>query len=86
MARFLITVAFCGMTLIRRTLLEGGAYSYLSINVTLLIRGRRLFEIRHLSEEIRYLEGKQLIFASDNNTNHPIISFTFVDTGIKFKQ
>ena len=72
MAGFLITVAFCGMTLIRRrTLLEGRAYSYLSINVTLfirgrglplseyqctlLIRGRRLLEIRHLSEEIRYL-------------------------------
>ena len=40
MAGFLITVAFCGVTLIRRrTLLEGRAYSYLSINVHCLLEG-----------------------------------------------
>ena len=40
---------------ILRRLLESGTYSDLSVNDATLIRERRLFEARCLSEEIRYL-------------------------------
>ena len=40
---------------ILRSLLEGGVYSCLSVNGAVVISGRRLFEIRRLLEEIRYL-------------------------------
>ena len=54
MVRFLIKVGFRGAALIRgRKLLEDGAYSGLSINSAVLIRGRRLPEARGLLEEVR---------------------------------
>ena len=36
-------------------LLEGGGYSSLIVNGAALTRGRRLFEARHLLEEMLYL-------------------------------
>ena len=54
MVRFLIRDGFWDATLIRgRKLLEDGAYSGLSINSAVLIRGRRLPEARGLLEEVR---------------------------------
>ena len=53
MVTFLISAAFSGAELIRvRRLLEGGAYSDLSVSVEGLNRGRRLFEALRLLEEI----------------------------------
>ena len=55
MVRFLINTTFWGTALIRgRSLLEDGVYYDLSVNGAALIKRRRLFEIRHLLEEIRY--------------------------------
>ena len=50
------SAAFWGAVLIRgRTLLEGGAYSDLSVGDAAFIKGRRLFDTRELVEEIQYL-------------------------------
>ena len=35
-------------------LLEGGTYSGVNVQGVALIRGRRIFETRHLLEQIRY--------------------------------
>lgn len=56
MLRFVISTAFCGAALIRaRPLLEGDICSDLSVSDAVLIRGWRLMEARHLSEEVRYV-------------------------------
>ena len=50
------SAAFCDAALIRlRTLLEGDAYSDLSVGDAAFIRGRRLFETQQLLKEIQYL-------------------------------
>ena len=55
MVRFRISVSFLGAALIRaRSLLEGGTFSDMSVNGS-VIRGRRFFEARRLLEEIGYL-------------------------------
>ena len=49
MVKFLISTAFLGARLIR-----GDAYFDLSSNDAAHIRGRFLFDVRHLLEKIRY--------------------------------
>lgn len=45
-------------------LLEGGAYSDLSVTSAVLIRGIRLFEARRLLQETWYLSGRHLLAQS----------------------
>ena len=53
MVRFLISIAFGGGALSRGMyFLEPGAYFDLSVNDAALIKGKPLFEARHLLEKI----------------------------------
>ena len=62
MVSLLISAAFwCAALITRRCLLRVGACSDLTVNDVALIRGRRLFEVRHLLEEIRYMIAKKWI-------------------------
>ena len=56
MVRFLTSATFCAALIRGRSLLEGDAYSELSVGSAALNRGQRLFEARRLLEEIRYLK------------------------------
>ena len=53
MVRFLICTVFRGAALVKgRRLIEGGAYSDLSVNGVAIIRERHLFEVRRFLEKI----------------------------------
>ena len=57
MVSFVTIAAFCGAALIRvMCLLEGGSYSYLSVNDAALIGGRRLYKARRLRQEILHAQ------------------------------
>lgn len=46
-----------------RHLLEGGVYSDLGVNLAVLVKGRRLYEVKLLLEEMRYLKvNKKNVF------------------------